>query len=204
MGHFRINGPYGVPWGPEEAQYRGKVCGNHNSNPLGPIGGSWDQIWPGGALPGPPGPPKGAFWAKTGPFGAPWGPGAAQYQSIVCGNHNSNQVGPIGNSWDQIWPLRGLQVPLGPQKVPLGPKRALLVLKGAQAYDMGVSHPDTLCGSVLDASQPVPAVPGTQREPKRALDQNFHFCHREKFSMKVRPHIFLSSLLTQKCPFRAF
>ena len=28
-----------------------------------------------GTLRGPPGLPKGAFWAKTGPFGAPWGTG---------------------------------------------------------------------------------------------------------------------------------
>ena len=56
----------------------------------------------------------------------------------------------------------------------------------------------------LEASRPVSAVPGTQRGPKGALDQKFHFFHREKFSMNVRPHIFLSSLLTQKCPFRAF
>ena len=34
----------------------------------------WDQIWPLGALRGPPGPPKGAFWVKSGPFGAPVGP----------------------------------------------------------------------------------------------------------------------------------
>ena len=39
-------GPFGVPWGPEEARYQAKVCDNHNSNPVRPIGSSWDQIWP--------------------------------------------------------------------------------------------------------------------------------------------------------------
>ena len=36
-------------------------------------GGSWDQIWPSGTLRQPSGSPKGAFWAKTGPFGGPGG-----------------------------------------------------------------------------------------------------------------------------------
>ena len=36
----------GGPGGPEEAQYQAKVCGKHDSNPVRPIGSSWDQIWP--------------------------------------------------------------------------------------------------------------------------------------------------------------
>ena len=39
-------GPFGVSGGPEKARYEAKVCGNHNSNPVRPIGSSWDQIWP--------------------------------------------------------------------------------------------------------------------------------------------------------------
>ena len=61
-------GPLG---GPEEAQYQAKVCGDHDSNPVGPIGDRWDQIWSPGALRGPPGPPKGPLGAKTGPFEGP-------------------------------------------------------------------------------------------------------------------------------------
>ena len=64
-------GPFGVPGDPEKAQYPAKVCGNHDSNPVRPIGGGWDQIWPPGALQDPRGPPKGPFGAKTGPFGGP-------------------------------------------------------------------------------------------------------------------------------------
>ena len=46
-GHFSAKmGPFGVPGGPEEARYQAKVCGNHDSNPVGPISGNWDQVWP--------------------------------------------------------------------------------------------------------------------------------------------------------------
>ena len=64
-------------------------------------------------------PPKQAFWAKTGPFRAPWGSEGARYQFKVCGNHESNTDEPIGESWDQIWPPadRG---PPGPPKGPIG------------------------------------------------------------------------------------
>ena len=74
-----------------------------------------------------PGPPKEAFRAKTGPFGAPGGQEKAQYQAKVCGNHDSNPVGPICGNWDQIWPQvwpPELFSQLGPvlgQKGPLGP-----------------------------------------------------------------------------------
>ena len=45
---------FGTPSRPEEAQYPAKVCGNHESNPVGPTGGSSDQICP----PPPPRAPK--------------------------------------------------------------------------------------------------------------------------------------------------
>ena len=46
---------------------------------------------------------------------------------------------------------------------------------------MDAYHPDTLCGTVLDASWPVSAVPGTQRGPKGALDQKISILARWKF-----------------------
>ena len=57
-GHFgpKLLGP------PEEARYQAKVCGDHESNPGGPIGGSWDQIWLSEAHHGPLGPQKGGNW----------------------------------------------------------------------------------------------------------------------------------------------
>ena len=35
-------------WAVEGARYQVKVCGDHESNPDGPIGSSWDQICPPG------------------------------------------------------------------------------------------------------------------------------------------------------------
>ena len=63
-------GSFRAPLGPKGARYQVKVCGDHESNPGGPIGGSWDQICLPWALRVPMGPPKGPFGAKTGPFGA--------------------------------------------------------------------------------------------------------------------------------------
>ena len=128
-------GTFGVPGGPEEARFQAKVCGNHTSNPIRRIGGSWDQIWFPGALRGPLGPPKGSLRAKTGPFGVSGDPEEARFQAKVCGNHTSNPVKPIGGSWDQIWSLGALRGPLGPPKgalraktspfgVPGGPEEA--------------------------------------------------------------------------------
>ena len=38
------------------------------AHPVGPTSGTWAQIRPPGAAREPPGPPKGALWAKVGPF----------------------------------------------------------------------------------------------------------------------------------------
>ena len=40
------NSPFRAPWDPEGVQYQVKVCVHHESNSGGPMGGSWDQIWP--------------------------------------------------------------------------------------------------------------------------------------------------------------
>ena len=50
-------------------QYQVKVCGEHESNPGGPIRGSWDQIWSPGALRGPQ---KGHFGPKWALLGSLW------------------------------------------------------------------------------------------------------------------------------------
>ena len=95
-------GSFGVSGCPGEARYRAKVCGNHDSIPVRPIGDSWNQIWALRALQVPLGLPKGPFGAKRGPFGGPGGPGQARYQAKVYDYHDSNPVRPIGGSWDQI------------------------------------------------------------------------------------------------------
>ena len=61
----------GPPGAQKAPRYQVKVCGDHESNPDGPMGSSWDQIWPLGALQGPPGPPKGPFGPEMSPFGGP-------------------------------------------------------------------------------------------------------------------------------------
>ena len=123
-------GPYGATGGPEDARYQAKVCGNHDLNPVRPIGDSWNQIWALRALQVPLGLPKGPFGAKRGTFGGPGGPGQARYQAKVYGYHDSNQVRPIGSSWDQIWPLLALQGPLGPPKGSFGAKTGPFVGPG--------------------------------------------------------------------------
>ena len=35
----------GLLWGQEESQHQAKVCGNHDCNPVRPIGDNRDQIW---------------------------------------------------------------------------------------------------------------------------------------------------------------
>ena len=45
-------------WAVEGARYQVKVCGDHESNPGGPIACSWDQICPPWAHRGHPEPPK--------------------------------------------------------------------------------------------------------------------------------------------------
>ena len=83
-GTFRDNTrPFGVPGGPEEARYKAKVCGNHDSNSVRPIGSSWDQIWPlWGAQ-------KlfsqlGSFWGQMGPFG----PHVGTWKGPIEGQHD--------------------------------------------------------------------------------------------------------------------
>ena len=83
-------------------------------------------FWPIGALRGPWGPPKGLFGAKFSPFKAPLGPEGVRYQVKVCFDHELNSGGPMGGSWDQIWPPRPSEDLRGPQKGLLEPKRVLL------------------------------------------------------------------------------
>ena len=62
--------------------------------------------------PRPPWGQKGAFWPKTVPLRVLGGPEEAQYQSKVCGNHDSDTDGAASGSRDQIWspgPSKDLQ-----------------------------------------------------------------------------------------------
>ena len=93
--------------------------------------------------PRPPLGQKAAFWAKTVPLKVLGGPEEAQYQSKVCGNHDSNTNGAASGSRDQIWstgPSKDLQ---GHQKGNFGHFDHFLELGGSKLaviamYEQGV------------------------------------------------------------------
>ena len=108
----------------EGVQYQVKVCVHHESNSGGPMGGSWDQIWPTGALRGPWGPPKGHLGAKTSPFRAPGvqkGPDTRSKCTWIMNLTQAGQCGAVGTKSGPLGPSKDL---VGPQKGLLGPKRA--------------------------------------------------------------------------------
>ena len=84
---------------------------------MGP-GDIWDQICSLGGLPMPP---KGTFWAKTGPFGALGGPEEARYKAKLCGYHEFDQTVAVGTKSGTPGPSEDLR---GPQKGILRPKQA--------------------------------------------------------------------------------
>ena len=96
-------GSFGVSGCPGEARYRAKVCGNHDSIPVRPIGGSWNQIWALRALQVPLGPPKGPFGAKRGPFGGPGGqdrPDIRPKCMVTMITTQSDQLVAVGTKFD--------------------------------------------------------------------------------------------------------
>ena len=100
-------GPFGVPWGPEEARYQAKVCDNHNSNPVRPIGSSWDQIWPLWCV------QKlfsqlGSVWGQKGPFGPPVGTQMAPGWSNMTYNP---VIYPCEVFWGHLGPFRAKSGP---------------------------------------------------------------------------------------------
>ena len=118
------------------------------------------------------GPQKGHFGPKRALLGPLWAKGRpntrAKYM-VTMTPTQSDQLAAVGTKSGPRGPPRPSGTPkraFRGQNGPFwGPWSAVEVLKWAQGHDMGASHPDTLCGSVLDASQPVSAVPGTQRGP---------------------------------------
>ena len=109
-------GPFG---GPEEAKYQVKVSGDHDSNPVRPIGSSWDQTWSPGPSESLRGPQKALLRAPqglVGPRGTRFGPNCCQLVWLGW-NHGYQTL------WPGIWPLPG---PQGPQKGPFWPQKGLL------------------------------------------------------------------------------
>ena len=68
------------------------------AQPDGSASGSWAQIRPLGAAQGPPGPPKGSFCAKTGPFGGPRSAVEVPKGPRVHGMDVAHPVGPANGS----------------------------------------------------------------------------------------------------------
>ena len=111
---------------------------------------------------------------QMGPFKGTRGPGEAQYQVKVCGDHVSSQGGPIGGSWDQIWSLGALRGPLGPPKgafraktvsfrAPRDPEGAPYQVKVCGEHE---SNPDWPIGGRWDQIWPPRALRGPPRSPK--------------------------------------
>ena len=76
-----------APGGQEKAQYQAQVCGNHDSNPEGPICSNWDQIRP------QVWPPE--FFSQLGPVlgqKGPLGPPVSTYKAPEWANMTYNYV----------------------------------------------------------------------------------------------------------------
>ena len=108
-------------WAVERARYQVKVCGDHESNPGRPTGGSWDQICLPWALRGPTGPQKGPFGAKMSPFRAPW-PDTWSKCVVTMNPTKAGQSRAVGTESASPGPSEDLQ---GPKRVLSGPKRTL-------------------------------------------------------------------------------
>ena len=108
-------------------QYQVKVCGEHESDPGGPIRGSWDQIWSPGALRGPQ---KGHFVPKRALLGSLWTQKGSDTRSkcvVTMSPAQTGQSGAVGTKSGPPGPSEDLR---GPQKGHSGPKRALLGAPG--------------------------------------------------------------------------
>ena len=150
------------------------------AHPVGPTSGSWAQIKPPRAAQGPPGLPKGPFWAKTGPFGGPGSAVEVYYRARAHDMNAAHPVGPTSGTWAQIRPPGAAQGPPGPPKGPIwaktgpfgGPRSAVVVSKGARAHDMDAAHPVGPTSGTWAQIRPPGAAqgpPGPPKGPKRAL-----------------------------------
>merc|ERR1712049_37788 len=84
----------------------------------GPTSGSWAKSRSPGALRGPLGPPKGPFWAKTGPFGGPRSAIEVRLEAQAHDMDAGHPVGPTSDSWAKKKAPQGTPRPSG------APKRA--------------------------------------------------------------------------------
>jgi len=105
--------------GPSSAVEVFEEAGAHDmdtAQPDGSASGSWAQIRPLGAAKGPPGPPKGCFWAKTDPFGGPRSSVEVSEGAQAHGMDAAHPAGPTSGSWAKKQAHGAFRGPLGPPK----------------------------------------------------------------------------------------
>ena len=123
---FGLYGMSGEPQGPPKGIFCPKCCpfggprsavevfeeaGAHDmdtAQPDGSASGSWAKSRSPGALRGPLGPPKGPFWAKTGPFGGPRSAIEVRLEAQAHDMDAGHPVGPTSDSWAKNRPPRAL------------------------------------------------------------------------------------------------
>ena len=123
---------------------------------------------------GCPGPPKGLFWAKMGPFR---GPRSAVEVSQGARAHDMNAahpVGPTSGTRAKIRPPGAAQGPVGPPKWSFwaktgpfgGPGSAVEVYYRARAHDMNAAHPVGPTSGTWAQIRPPGAAQGPPGPPK--------------------------------------
>ena len=115
--------------GPEGARYQVKVCGDHVSNPGGPIGGSWDQIRPSEDLRGP----------QKGFLGAPGAP----YRSVKGPKCMIRMRPTQAHCVEVFW------MPFGPSRPSPGLRGGQKGPKNENCHILAVSTPETASGAVV-------------------------------------------------------
>ena len=103
-------------------QYQVKVCGEHESNPGGPIRGSWDQIWSPGALRGPQ---KGHFGPNRALLGPLWTQKGSDTRSKCVVTMSPTQASQCGAVGTKSGPPRS---PKGPFMAKTGPFCLFLIV----------------------------------------------------------------------------
>jgi len=91
--------PFGGPSSAVEFVEEAGARDMDTAQPDGSASGSWAQIRPLGAAKGPPGPPKGRFWAKTDPFGGPRSSVEVSEGAQAHGMDAAHPAGPTSGSW---------------------------------------------------------------------------------------------------------
>ena len=166
--------PFG---GPRSAVEVFEEAGAHDmdtAQPDGSASGSWAKSRSPGALRGHLGPPKGPFWAKTGPFGGPWSAIEVRLEAQAHDMDAGHPVGPTSDSWAKNRPPRALRGPPGPPKGLFeaqtgpfgGPRSATEVRLGAQAHDMNAGHPVGPTSDSWAKKRPPRALRGPPGPPK--------------------------------------